>query len=105
MRPEEKIVCAAIRYKRKFHLFYQYVYGKTHADCITKFKELNIPSSKRNLKVEKSGFWTTKGKFVDRVEAKQIALEAGQVSKNYNKDFLYSEFVMWYASTYATEEN
>ena len=105
MGVEEKLVCAAIKYKKKFHLFYQYVYGKNHGDCIVKFTELNLPSAKRNLKAEKQGFWTTKGRFVDRIEAKQIALEAGQISDRYEREELYSEFVNWYACTCATEEN
>ena len=105
MGESEKLVCAAIKYKRKFHLFYQYVFGKTHGDCIVKFAELNLPSAKRNLKIEKQGFWTTKGRFVDRIEAKQIALEAGQISEKYEREELYSEYILWYANTYATAEN
>ena len=105
MESEEKLVCAAIKYKRKFHLFYQYVYGKNHSECIKKFAELNLPRNKRNLKVEEQGFWTTKGRFVDRIKAKEIALISGQISENYKNVLLYSEYILWYASSYATEEN
>lgn len=105
MGESEKLVCAAIKYKRKFHLFYQHVYGKNHSECIKKFAELNLPRNKRNLKVEEQGFWTTKGRFVDRIEAKQIALEAEQISERYEREELYSEYILWYANTYATAEN
>ena len=105
MEHQEKLVCAAIKYKKKFHLFYQYVFGKTHGDCIVKFAELNLTSAKRNMKAEKQGFWTTRGRFVDRIEAKQIALKAEQISERYEREELYSEYILWYAGTYATEEN
>ena len=34
----------------------------------------------RDMSAEKSGFLTTEGRFVDQVEAKQIAVNAGQIS-------------------------
>lgn len=93
----EKIVCACIKYKKKYHLLYDYVFGNTHAECIRRFADMDLPTSKRNMKKEKQGFWTTNGRFVDRKKAKEIALNAGQISPNYDKDVLYSEYISWYA--------
>ena len=93
----EKIVCACIKYKKKHHLFYNYVFGNSHSECIRRFVELDLPVVKRNMDKEKQGFWTTNNRFVERKEAKEIALKAGQISSNYNKDILYSEDISWYA--------
>ena len=49
------------------------------------------------MKKETKGFWTTKGRFVNRKEAKQIALNACQISSNYEKEELFSDYVRWYA--------
>ena len=93
----EKIVSACIKYKKKHHLFYDYVFGNTHAECIRRFADMDLSTSKRNMKKEKQGFWTTNNRFVDRTEAKMIALNAGQISPNYDKDVLFSEYISWYA--------
>lgn len=97
MNNEEKLVSAAIRYKKKRGIFYHYVYGKTHGECFFQLLEMGLPSHKRNMKKETKGFWTTKGRFVNRKEAKQIALNACQISSNYEKEELFSNYVRWYA--------
>ena len=93
----EKIVCATIKYKKKYNLCYNYVYGYSHLECLERFIDLNLPEAKRNMNKEKQGFWTTNGRFIERLEAKKIAIISGQVPYGYNKDVLCSEDILWYA--------
>ena len=51
----------------------------------------------RDMSAEKSGFLTTEGRFVDQVEAKQIAVNAGQISEKYQREKLYPGFIDWNA--------
>lgn len=91
----EKIQSAAIKYKRKNQKTYSYAFGKSHAQCIMEFVSLNLPVSKRDMNFERQGFWTTENRFVDRFEAKEIALKAKQIPDTYDKGELYSEFINW----------
>lgn len=81
----EKIKYAAIKYFMKGEDTPQYVYGHCHAACIDTFSFMEICSSMRDLTREVQGYMTTRGRFVDRVEAMKIAREANQLRNPYNK--------------------
>lgn len=49
----------------------------------------------RDMDAEEQGFMTSEGRFVNRKEAKEIALAAHQISKTYPYYGLYSEHVDW----------
>lgn len=99
MKDVEYILCSAIRrnvprseslnyHKNDLHLI---EIGYRHHDILIRFKGIVSTSLKDQ------GFYTSKGRFVERVEAMQIAYEAGQVSLGDAKDIngnyfkLYSE--------------
>lgn len=78
--------CAAIRYGSII------IAGKRHHDCIATGTELGL--SKRQDIRETQGFMTTRGRFVNRVDAKLLMDRAGldSVSRDgYRGDQLYSE--------------
>lgn len=50
------------------------VTGWRHSDIILKFDDIID-------KEDRGGFMTSKGRYVDKIEAMKIALEAGQVTK------------------------
>lgn len=91
----ETIEFAAIKYRLKNEMETKYVTGYTHADCIKWFSCYGIYTRYRDMNIEMSGFMTDSGRFVDRTEAKQIALNAGQIDKNYTYSELYSEYLDW----------
>jgi uncharacterized protein YlbG (UPF0298 family) len=76
----EYILCSAILRKEPVKSItysdaHKCILGYRHCDIMFHFKDLvrKDPSSQ--------GFFTSKGRFVNRTEAMQIALEAGQVKK------------------------
>lgn len=91
----EKIKAAAIKYRRKGKTEFEYVWGASHDYCIMALCFIDLYPNMRDMNVEESGFITTEGRFVGRAEANKIALEAGQISKFYDKEELYSEFINW----------
>lgn len=96
----EKILCAAIWYKDKEddkvyvhqpkNISYGYVWcGRRHHNIINlRFSLLNEPT-RSDTSVQ--GFLTNQDRFVDRVEANKIAIEADQVYGNKIGDELFSE--------------
>jgi len=85
----EYILCAAIWYKDGKEYTGQpvniitgiVVPGYRHEHCIkTLGNLLNISYEHLNLKNEDMGFLTSKFRFVSRAEARNIALEANQIS-------------------------
>lgn len=79
----EKIICSAIKYPDAIFL------GKRHCDC---FKLAAVNNKKWSYKNESQGFWTNKDRFVGRIEARKIAIKAGQLLlRASNGDILYSE--------------
>ncbi len=83
----EKILCAAIWYKdRKVHTHQPknipdgYVWcGRRHNNIITLRSELLGEPTRRETSVQ--GFITSEDRFVDRIEAGQIAQNAGQIKE------------------------
>jgi hypothetical protein len=83
---KEYVLCAAVR--RRFRREVESPYhegtndildieiGYRHHDIYTRFP------NELDLTPEAQGFYTSKGRFVGRVEAMKIAYEAGQVDKN-----------------------
>ncbi len=65
--------------------------GKCHADCFRQAVNVGIKISNR---ADYQGFFTNKGRFVDRKQAFQIAKEAGQISSRITGDILFSE-MLW----------
>lgn len=81
------IVCAAIRYPNGV-----IVCGARHYDHVmhTVLTQLDKISDEYKMKGEQ-GFIDKFGKFHNRIEAKKIAEENGQVSEFICKDVMYSE--------------
>lgn len=65
--------------------------GKSHADCFHQAKNVGVPHSQ---KAKDQGFFTSKGRIVDREEAFKIAVDAGQVSGDRPASILFSE-MLW----------
>jgi len=81
---QERILGSAIKHKGEVFL------GKRHSDCIKA-----IVSERDVKKVNgdsPQGFFTTHGRFVDRVEGAKVALRARQISGlKFSKTELFSE--------------
>jgi hypothetical protein len=78
---KEYILCAAIEMKEvKYTVLdaYSFISGYRHCDILSQFGREVITSP------DAQGFMTSKGRFVNRHEAAQIAFECGQISKNMN---------------------
>lgn len=88
----EHILCSAIRrlaprekcnyYQNDIHLI---EIGYRHHDIFARFK------GEVSEKPEDQGFYTSHGRFVDRLEACKIAKESGQIEVDDEKTVLYSE--------------
>jgi hypothetical protein len=79
----EKIECSAIKYSNAIFL------GKRHCDCFRVAATKNQRYSKMR---EVQGFLTSRDRFVDRAEARLIAIRAGQLLPRASKGvILYSE--------------
>lgn len=82
---KEYLLCSAIKrlkpstchrgYKEEFHDIYDVELGWRHPDILHKFEGIVSKSPKDQ------GFFTSKGRFVNREEAEVIAKECGQVIK------------------------
>ncbi len=60
--------------------------GKQHADCFAKAHSIGI---KTYATSKDQGFMTSKGRFIGRVEAAELAFKNGQIEKK--TDLLFSE--------------
>lgn len=90
---KEYILCSAIKRKkrRKCHNGYfsflsdifEIELGYRHPDILWRF------FSEVSRKLSSQGFYTSRGRFVDRKEAAKIAYDCGQTSEL--KDWLFSE--------------
>ncbi len=70
------------------------VAGKRHHDCIRQLAEFEDEGIDRDRSLEQQGFMTTRGRFVDRVEAQKLFIAAGLVSADpggLRGDILFSE--------------
>ena len=78
----ERILCAAI--KRKEPTYDNADFSDDHL-CILGYRHHNIIHNFKDL-IDKSpkaqGFYTSKGRFVNRAEAYKIAKKAGQIRRN-----------------------
>ena len=88
---KEYILCAAIMRKvpKDCHPYYngqndicKIELGYRHHDIIQRFKD--------EIDVHQQGFYTSKGRFVDRITAKNIAEDSGQI-EHLDTTLLYSE--------------
>lgn len=94
----EMIRSAAIEYHLKGEDTPRYMEGANHAQCIETFSFMELFSSKRNMSKEKQGFMTTTGRFVDRIEAYQIAKAANQLNnQRSDKGYLDSYDLAFFA--------
>lgn len=80
-REKVKIICSAIRDKDK-----NIWIGKRHSDCLWLMSKFGVD----DLDGEE-GFLTNDKKFVNRNEAKKIAVKAKQTIRNLEKHRLFSE--------------
>lgn len=88
----ERILCSAIRrieprgecgyYNNDIHLI---EIGYRHHDILIRFR------NEVSTDLKDQGFYTSKGRFVDRREACEIAKTAGQTERDVEKTILYSE--------------
>lgn len=93
----EMIKAAAIEYYLKDDDTPKYIEGLSHAQCIEWFSFMDLFASKRELNKEKQGFMTTTGRFVDRIEAYQIAKAANQLNNmRSDKGYLDSYDIAFY---------
>lgn len=65
--------------------------GKSHADCFHQASHAGIRLSGR---AQDQGFFTSKGRFVTRPEAYEIAIVAGQIEGERPAPVLFSE-MLW----------
>ena len=79
----EKIVSSAIKYRLAESPYWQIACGKRHVDIYEKFFESRFAIRE----IVEEGFWTDKNRFVNRVEAFQIALAANQVLLEVLEDY------------------
>lgn len=94
---QERVVAAAIKFymldennqKEKYETI---MTDRRHADVFYKMKQLHIKYDKPS---HTQGFWTSENRFVDRCEAKEIAIAANQLIVPLEETFveLYSEDV------------
>lgn len=84
----EKIVCAAIKFKRSNDNFpvWQIYTGLRHADALYR---MYLDGIKYDKPSHIEGFMTTEDRFVDRVEAAKIAFASRQIKEPVA--ILYSE--------------
>lgn len=84
MKEKEYILCSAIRrkkprecqpYRLGMNDICEVELGYRHHDITQRF-------GKDVLDIHSQGFYTSKGRFVDRIEAAKIALEAGQIDES-----------------------
>jgi len=90
-----KIMSAAIKFRLNGETKFRIISGKSHANCIESFASLDYTASKRDMNNEVQGFITSDRIFVDRVKALEIAKKAKQVKSDYDKDELFSEFLIY----------
>lgn len=71
--------------------------GKSHADCFFQMKNVGLKASKRS---KDQGFFTNKGRYVDRLTAAKIAKRAKQLDPESKRKVtaLLSEDI-WYQTT------
>lgn len=84
----EKLVASAIKFT---------IRGSACVNVMTGLRHPNIFSTMANLGIEYDkpshveGFWTNQDRFVDRVEAVDIAIAARQIPASFEKPYLTSE--------------
>lgn len=92
---KEYILCAAIKrystndchkcYNEEYRDLYDIELGWRHADILHRFP------TDVTRKLCDQGFYTSKGRFVDRVEGLRVARECGQFESTEYKRILFSE--------------
>jgi hypothetical protein len=81
---KEKIVLSAMRYQGKIYT------GLNHKIVFDELKMEHQEAERGERGGVEEGFTTTTQQFVDRIEAKKIAIEAGQTKEN-GRPELYSD--------------
>lgn len=99
----ERIYCAAIWYKKLKAGVRNpvnieeglVIYGHRHYDIIMNLANIlglrSVENGDRSCGEYEQGFYTNKGRFVDRIEGMKVAKKAGQVPINQGFEELYSE--------------
>lgn len=96
MNATEYIICSAVYFNDGKQYVHQpinidkgfVICGHRHHNC---FMTAYILNKQRVRAIETQGFLTNTNRFVDRIEAKHIAVKANQVSTEIMKDELFSE--------------
>ena len=84
----EKILCAAIQIRKNKDDEPIVIGGYRHGDCFNTVFKLGYTAY---IDQEEQGFITSKGRFVNRKEAKTIAQQANQLIRNSEFKSLISE--------------
>ena len=87
---KEKIIASAIKFRQKDNDYDVVMTAKRHADVFYKMKQLNIDYDRASCV---QGFWTSEYRFVNRYEAKKIAVDVNQIIVPIEETYaeLYSE--------------
>ncbi len=83
---EERILCSAVKFTLKNKESPVIIAGYRHGDC---FNTIRCLTDISEVVDEEQGFITSKNRFVDRIEAKWIALQANQlITKSLYKELI-----------------
>lgn len=82
------IVASALKFYLKDQTYPMIITGLRHADCYEKLHDMKIDYDRHQIQ---EGFMTDKNQMVDRIKAKQIAYERGQIKDIDGCPALYSE--------------
>ena len=77
MKPLERITHAAVLTNKGYA-----VLGKCHADCFYSGKNTGLKMSNKS---DDQGFFTSRGRYVNRILAARIAKKAGQLDPSSNR--------------------
>lgn len=88
MNNKERILCSAIKATLKNKENPIIIAGYRHEDC---FNSICSFMDFSNVIKEEQGFITSKNRFVNRIEAKQIAIQANQLIRESSFKELISE--------------
>lgn len=94
MKKEEYILCAAVHFQDGIEYVHQpkniesgfVICGRRHHNCFTTKSIFNTPFIN-----SEQGFLTSKDRFVDREEARKIAIDCGQITETMHSTKLFSE--------------
>ena len=82
------LVSSAIKFRLKDSSYHHIICGRRHSEILDLMRKYHIDYDKETME---QGFMTSEDKFVDRRMAVYVARATGQVSFDFDKDYLFSE--------------